>query len=161
MLLTYPASMFCDSVVSKALHHFLYWHLEGCSCKLSSPLYYFSLFLSLSCVHAHAFVHVQSCSCLCVNTQGIIEPYWDHLICHSPHLHDWGARKCFTFIFQCSHSILQHPLPFFCQQRFCLPLLSVLTQKNKLLLICQCSLICSHTVFSRTSLQLRLLEWVG
>lgn len=52
--------------------------------------------------------------------------------------------------------LILKPLGFFVMRDF-VSLDSVLTQKNKFLLICQCSLICSHTVFSKTFLQLRLL----
>lgn len=119
---------------------------------------YFFLFLSRSSVHGHAFTNSIAIFAHIVYTL-LYWPFWNHLTCESSHLSSRGTLSCFAFLFQCSQSVLRN-LSFFMSRDFVSPC-SVLTQKNKLPLICQCSLICCHTVFLRTSRQLGLLGWVG
>lgn len=117
---------------------------------------YFFLFLSRSSVHGHAFTNSIAIFAHIVYTL-LYWPFWNHFICESSHLSSRGTLSCFAFLFQCSQSVLRN-LSFFMSRDFVSPC-SVLTQKNKLPLICQCSLICCHTVFLRTSRQLGLLGW--
>lgn len=131
----------------------------GCSFKLLSLLYCSPLFLSLSpvrmVIHSHVHSHVCTSSIHTALTLFDIISYVTLLTFSTVADVLYPGVLCFF------SALIASSKPFICQERFCLHLLSVLTQKNKLPLICQCSLICSHGVFFRTSLQVRLLRWVG
>ena len=125
---------------------------------------YFFLFLSRSCVHSHAFTNSIAIFAHIVHTL----LYWpflksSHLWILSPFFPRYPELLCFSISVlskRPSESFFFFFFFFFMSRDFVSPC-SVLTQKNKLPLICQCSLICCHTVFWRTSRQLRLLGWVG
>lgn len=128
--------------------------LVNCLVSFTVPL---SFCLSLQC--AWSSIH----TCIAMFAQAVYTQHWPFLTSSHMSLPTFStvADVLYPGVLCFFSALIASSKPFICQERFCLHLLSVLTQKNKLPLICQCSLICSHTVFFRTSLQVRLLRWVG
>lgn len=130
--------------VGKALCHFLKCHLEGCSCKLHTLLASFRPPPAFSRMVIHSHKKRRRVRAGRIYTGASSE---NHPRCHSsPFLRRGPDRSAFF------PALSEHPPePFICQQRFCLHLLSVLSQKNKPALICQRSLICGDLGTSRVT----------
>ena len=132
MPLTYPPPCY-DSTVGKVLHQFLYCHLEGCSCKLFSPLLFLSLSVSLLC--AQSCIHKQHSYICTYSTHTALLTFFEIISFVNPLTFlPEVPRVALLFYFSALKASLGIFLLlfffFFHEQRFCLPLLCFNSEKQ-------------------------------